>query len=197
MTYQEWIDKAQILAASIGGEVMVSPYLDAGIALEVLAANVMHYIAAKCASDPRTRSLLKQTQTISLTNGEGTLPANVLTEYISDAEIYDATDTFLGSLTSWISNWNDYVRCNELRLGRFSIKAGRTFHYCPPGTIYDPASGVTQDIIVTTPCVPSLPAAAGTAISISDELTDDLVAALADALRGGEVWNWIVRRLEA
>jgi hypothetical protein len=180
ITLQQLIDES-ILQAKRGLDPNVS--IDPLVA-ESLLPTVFQQVGIDCAKDERKRSLLRREKTITFSNGTGTVSSDVLTQYKTGSLLYDPDD--LDIEYSLCREWLDFIRSTDNRDGRYSFN-GDTIGILEPGEVYDPTSGTSADRMLVIPCAPEIPASAATAIDIVDEIASDLIAGLAESLKGAIV----------
>lgn len=178
-TLQELID-VSTEQARVGLDPSLS--FDAEMTAESLLPTVFRQVGREAARDENTRSILKRAKTVSFTNGTATLDDDVLTEYKTDSTLYDPDD--LTKEYALVSEWHDFVRSNDDRLGYYCIKAGTTIAVIEPGDAYDPTSGISDSRQLVIPCTPLIPATANGVIDVPEEVADSLIEKLGLALRG-------------
>lgn len=148
-------------------------------AAEPMLPLVFSSVAVRLARAERTRTMLRRTKSLSVANGSATLTSDVLTSYISDANLRDATDkTKQYSLTQWDQLVTDQL---DPRLGHFAVEGEATLRVVEPNTAYSPTSGPTITLLLTVPCVPAIPAI-GAAVVATDEVVEELISELAAQL---------------
>ncbi len=178
LTLQQLIDQA-ISIANRGVPPSTSPALSAEMIAEDLVGTVFQQVGQTVAADPTRRSLLRRTKTVAFAAGSATLTGDVLTQYLSESMLYDPTA--LSAVYSWIPQWEEFVRMVDRRDGYYCVNES-TIAVIQPNAVYSPSSGLSGNLSLVTPCAPAVPAAATDAVVIRDELIDDLVMGLADAL---------------
>lgn len=183
MTYETLLGMA-LSQACAGTDPLANPISDTAWIGEDFVSTVFQQVARDCAKDEHKRSLLRKLKTVTFANGQATLTSDVLTEYKEDSTLYDAAD--LTKEYSLVREWGDFIQPRTswmLWLGNYSIN-GVTIGVVEPNANFDPAAGLSGDLVIGIPCAPVIPATASTAIDIVAELNDDLVIGLANALRG-------------
>lgn len=146
-----------------------------------LLSQVFQQVGIECAKDERKRSLLRREKTITVSNGTATVTSDVLTQYKEDSLLYDPDDTT--AEYSLCREWFDFVRSDDSLLGRYSFN-GTTIGILEPGELYDPTSGTSDTRTLVIPCVPEIPTLSTDTILVVEEVASDLIAGLAEALRG-------------
>lgn len=184
MTFQEFISSSCQIALA-GADASQSQLLDMEMTAEALVPTVFQNVALAVAANPDKQSLLRRTHTINLTVGIGTLPAEVLTQCLTGATIIDPDDNTIAQDMSFIPQWYDFLEAKayEPRLGYWNVKGDDELHYVRP---LDTTETKTGNVDITVASVPAIPATAGTALAVPDEILSDLQAALANAIRAKE-----------
>lgn len=185
LTFQELIDRAvQAATRGVDANTVDSDIEDTA---EVLAPQIFHKVAREAAADPRKRSLLKLTKSITLANGTVDLSDDVMTEYMSDARLFDPAA--LTKYYSWVQEYSDFFGYLDNRLGYFTVERGVALRVIEPGATdpFSPGTGPSGARSLNIPCVPVIPTLATDPVVVPAEIADDFVAALAEALRGGPV----------
>jgi hypothetical protein len=149
--------------------------------VEPLVPIAFHDVSVRLAREEHTRHLLRRSMVLNFINGVEDLDNDVLSAYISDATLVDQADrTKRYSLIPYSQLVTDEL---DPRLGHFAVEVGHTIHVVEPNSTYDPTTGPTIDLYLTTPCVVAVPAAVGDPVVATYEVLDDLVHALAMALK--------------
>lgn len=181
MTYAEWVERVR-LEAQRGSEQAELSQLDTQPIIEAIQPSVFQTVGENCAADPRKRSLMRKTLTVSMTNGSGTIPAQALTKYMEDATFLDPAD--LSKNYSWVREFQDFIGPLDDRLGYFNVQGESVLLVREPGEPYEPGVGSSDPFQLTIPCAPVRPAAATDPIDAISEVTSDLVDVGASVLRG-------------
>jgi hypothetical protein len=186
MTYAEMIDRAYFQALR-GMDANTAPNLDdATTIMEALVPTVFQEVALQYAGDPDQQSLLRRTHTISMSNGAGTLPDEVLSQCLNNASVADPADISVGKFQTFVPQYPDFIgpRDNiQIQLNWWTCKGDTDFLFLEANEEYDPSSGFTGDLELTAPSVPAVPATASDPVVVPEEVASDLVEALADSLR--------------
>jgi hypothetical protein len=180
--YQTLIDLA-LQQALAGGDELRSALLDATMTMEALVQSVFQQVAKDCADDPQRQSLLRRTFTVTLTNGVGTLPDQILTACITGSTVDVGSDPTIGPLMSF-TPWVSFLGPSDNRLGYYSVRGDHEFYWVDPGDTFTPGNGRTGDINYTGPSVSDIPAASTDPVEVPGEIFSDLVQALATAVKG-------------
>lgn len=176
MNYKEFLQRA-IGVANAG---LTQPNTINESDVEPLVPIVFQDVGMRLASSRNTRSLLRRTKTVAFTAGSATLSADVLTAYTCESTLYDSSDTT--KLYSWVPEWEDFTQSQDTRLGYFNVNES-TITVIEPGEIYsDPGLNGSRSLVI--PCEPNVPTTINAAIDARDEVIDNLVQALAQALKG-------------
>jgi len=182
-TYQAMIEAA-LSQACAGTDPLTSPISDTAWIAEDFVMSIFAQVGAECAKDERQRSLLRKSKTVTFVNGSATLTDDVLTEYKEDSTLYDAAD--LTKEYSLVREWADFIQPRAgymLWLGTYSMNEV-TLSIVEPNANYDPMAGISANRTLVIPCVPSIPALATDPVVVVPELQNNLIEALAVALRG-------------
>jgi hypothetical protein len=189
MTYQELCERI-LLEAQRGGERAEQANLNTQSVIEAIMPSVLQDVALKFARDEEGRSLLRQTHTITLTDGVGVVPAAVLTQCKWGASIADPADVTVAQLQSFVAYWQDFVQPRsglEADIPLWTIKGNDEFHYLEAGEDYDPADGFDGDVELTIATVPSIPASAADQTGWPSEFESDVIDYGAEMLRGMKI----------
>lgn len=182
MTFVEMINLALFQASRGLTPAQADLLMDADAIAESLVPQVFQEVGQACASDPRKRSLLRRTKTVSFTNGAGTLTSDVLTQCADDSYLYDPSDPTI--IYSHVREFADFVGYLDTRLNYYNIESGVTIRVIEDGDEYDSLAGATKSLSYSTPCVPAIPTSATANVDVADEIASDLVSALAEAIKG-------------
>jgi len=161
--------------------------LDAQGIAEAQMPVVLQAVAENAAGDERRRPLVAQNISISFTNGVATLPTYVLTKYMQNTLLFNASS--LTTVYSWVRNYAEFVD-PSIRFGPFSgygyytLVAGDTLAVTEPGALYNPASGLTGSRTLNAPTVPVIPATYLDQLIADDEIVSDIIELGAEMLRG-------------
>lgn len=181
MTYAEWVERVR-LEAQRGSEQAELSQLDTQPIIEAIQPSVFQTVGENCAADPRKRSLLRKSLTITMADGEGEIPAQALTKYTEDATLFDPAD--LSKTYSWVREFQDFMGPLDPRLGYFNVQGESVLLQREPGEPYEPGFGFSDDMLLIIPCVPVRPASATDPIDCIEEINSDLVDVGAAMLRG-------------
>ena len=169
-TLQEIVDRAiDIAAGAIDG-----PLQNADMLAQSLLPTALHMETTRSALDPYTRTLFRRALTISITNNVGNFPDEALTAYACTADVIDENGDNAG-----YSHYNTFLRSPDPRMAHWAVRQGTEIHYLPVG-----GGAYSNDIEVTIPCVPEIPALATDQIVMPEEAVDGVVETLARLLVG-------------
>src|SRR5262245_50781844 len=181
-TFAEILDRAEQIAAGVGGDPQDSPVVDNGLTAEALLPHVWQIVAERTAKDPKRQHLLRQKQTLTFTNGVANLPDGALTEALY---LLSFNDKDIGPLMSWMPHMFDFQRPVRTMIGSYTINESGKLLIRKPGEEYDPEGGHTGDLDVTLIIVPGLT----DPVTAPQEVIDDVIAGVAGAMRGEEPWK--------
>lgn len=142
---------------------------------------VFQRVTLRYAGSTDGRSLLRKTQTITLTNGVGALPSVALTSCLTGAIVNVPAEPTVGPLMSFVP-WESFISPLDDRLGYWTVREDDSFYWIDPNETFDASSGRTGDIEINIACVPAVPAMAGDTIDAPEEFLSDAVEELAKAI---------------
>lgn len=148
---------------------------------ETLAEQCLHWLAVEVAGNPELRTRLEKRFSVTLTNGEATLPAGIMAEYLREGSVRDSdtsANNGLGNIYARVKYYNDFIQDPVTVFGLYCLYDNKIIARPPAST--DPAA-ITGPLLIDAPFIP---AKADVATDIPDELTDDLVKMLALRMRG-------------
>lgn len=185
MTFQQFIDRA-VLQATHGLTPQAAELITSDAVTESLCKEVFREVSEDCASDERLRHMLRRTKTITLTNGIGTIPDDVLTKYMSESSVNDPNDDTKSDRMGY-EEWFDFSRpqmqvLNDL--GSYSIKGVRQLMWRDPGESYSSTLTMGGAIELNVPCTIEVPVSASTTIDAPEEIIDRLISRMESRLRG-------------
>lgn len=187
MIFRELLDRS-ILEATRGLDPQTVALYDLDGMAENLYPQVAQDVASRLAKDPSLRHMLRRTVSVSLSAGYGVLPDEVLSEYMDESSIYDPTVLANDPLMTYDSEWMDFVRDRETRLGHYALKgsdgADRTIGWRNPNQLYAATLTKTGNVNLNVPCTPAIPAASTDPILVPDEITTEIQNILAQRIRG-------------
>ncbi len=187
-TLAEILDRAEQIAAGVGGDPQGSPVVDNGLTAEALLPHVWQIVTERSAKDPKRQHLFRQTRTLAFTNGEAPLPDDALSEALP---LLSFDDPEIGPLMSWIPYMFDFQRPLRTMLGSYTINESGKLLIRRPGEDYDPQGGFSGNLDVSLIITPGLT----DPVTVPQEVIDDVVAGVAGALRGDEPWKTLLAKL--
>lgn len=187
-TLAEILDRAEQLAAGVGGDPQDSTVVDSGLTAETLLPHVWQIVTERTAKDPKRQHLLRQSKTLTFAAGAAPLPSDAWTEGLP---LLSFDDPQIGPLMSWIPYMFDFQRPLRTMLGAYTINESGELLIRKPGDAFDPSSGHDGDLNVSLIIVPGLtdPATA------PQEVIDDVIAGVAGALRGEAIWKALLAKV--
>ena len=185
MTYQEICDRI-LLEAQRGGEKAEQANLNSQSIIEAMMPSVLQEITLKYArGDSDKQSLLRQTHTITLADGVGEIPADVLTTCIWGSSVYVDDEPEIGPLMSY-TPWISFINPADDRLGYYSIRGTDELYWADPGEVY-PDLTRDGDISLTIATTLAIPADPDTETGWPSEAESDVIDLGANWLRGENV----------
>lgn len=151
-----------------------------GIA-DTLFPTVSQAVSEAAAANEYKRSLLRRQKSITLTAGQATLTADVLTHYVADSTLIDPAS--LSKKYAW-RDYPQFIRKSDTRLGKYTLVGGNTLQVVEPNANFTVPLIASGARTLTIPCVVIKPALSTDQIDATDEIISDLDEALANALRG-------------
>lgn len=186
MTFAEMLDVAYFQALR-GLDANTAPNRDDAIAImEAMVPTIFQAVAESYASDSDKQSLLRRTHAITMTNGVGVIPDEVLTSCLKNSSIADSTDVEVGKYQSFVPQWVDFIgpRDNiQIQLNYYCVKGDDDLHFLAANEDYDPDDGFDGDLELTVPSVPEVPTLSTDTVDVPAEVASDLIESLANALR--------------
>lgn len=186
MTYQELCDRI-LFEAQRGGERAELANLNTQSVIESIMPSVLQEVTLKYAGgDSNQQSLLRQTHAVTLTDGVGVLPGEVLTTCVWGSNVFVDDEPTLGPLMSY-TPWIDFIApATSGLIGRYSIRGSHEFYWADPGEDYP---NLTRDgeVSVTIATVLSIPASATDQTGWPSEAESDIIDRAAEYLRGAKI----------
>lgn len=180
MTFAQLIELAKNTAIA-GTDADNNPILKQSLEAQGIADQAIHELATEIAGNPELRARLEKQFSITITNGVGTIPSGMLTEYLREGSVRDATDVSqfpTGTPFSRVKYATDFFTDSQLLLARYCLMDNQ-MHACPPGV-----ANYTQFNSTLTADAPFVPTSTNLNTEVPDEVTDELVFKLATRLRG-------------
>lgn len=180
MTWPQLISLA-INTAVAGTDADKNPILKQRLEAAATTDQAIHELAAEIAGNPELRARMEKQFSVALTNGVGSIPAGMLTEYLREGAVRDSDgsgNNGLGNVLARVNRYANFVRDSDTALGMYCV-ADNQIHARPPGSTY-PSSTISP-LVIDAPFVPTT---TNLDTEVPDEVTDDLVFKLATRLRG-------------
>jgi len=185
MTYTELITRI-IFEAQRGGEKAELANLNTQSVAESIMPSVLQEVTQKYASgDSSKQSLLRQTHAITLTNGVGTIPDEVMTTFVWGSSVYIDDEPTIGPLMTY-TPWISFINPADDRLGYYSIRGTDEFYWADPGENY-PDLTRTGDVSLTIATVLTVPDDPDTDTDWPAEAESDVIDRAAEYLRGAKI----------
>jgi hypothetical protein len=175
MSLDEMIDRAIFMATD--GQVPPddTPIISRDLAAEVWVPEVLHALVNTIAGNPEYQHLLTSTFNIALTDGVGTLPPGMLSEYLCENSVRTGTGFTAGSSAQplvRVHHYDDFIR----------YLPSIYLYYCIEGNnIYakDGFGALPGPLTISAPVAPQTPD------DIPESLIDDALTLLAARIRYG------------
>lgn len=172
----EILARARTIATQMGLDPNQSTVIDNLAGARALLDHVIQEVYRKKANDKKNFHDITTRHTISVVASSGAIPDEILREFLPQADFQDANN----SLIAYIPYYVDYASgVNFSQLGYVTIQ-GDNFLYRAPA----PNSSYTGNLYVTAVTLPTLPANWSTTLTIGPDTVNDIVIALAEALKG-------------
>ncbi len=184
-TKQSLVDTAVLLSGKEG--------VNLGVISELLVPIAFQRVGRKYATDDGLRPYSMAILPLTVVNGVATLPDAVVIECLKHGVLRNALDETQTQKYFFIKDWDEFTRPLtpvSLQLGTFTVHTTMladtesNIYAVEPGATYDPTSGFTGNMTLTTPVVPSVPASATGAVEAPLEMQQDIVVELARMIRG-------------
>jgi hypothetical protein len=179
ISLQGIINRAFILANGIGTDAHQSPVIDNQYVVETLAPHALRDAVRIGAGKESEVGSLKRTHSLTVTDGEATLPASVLEECLDSSTVYG---TAIEDLTSYEPRYSDFLRVSDPHLNLYTCRGG-TFCFREAGGNVGEWDGTLSLVAVS---LPDLPAVITDAMTISNATAERCIEILAKKLRGVE-----------
>lgn len=186
ITVKTWIQRG-VEIATRGIPIETATALDAEGLAEPLLEQVLTGLAEEYAAQKKYKLLSRTLKTLSVSSGTVSLTSDVIESALDDSVLYDPADK--AKLYSFVPDWHDFSTAYDARLGYYTVRQYGTMHVTEPGTLYDVSTGPTVSLRLDSACYWSIPANINTDLSVPSEVETDLIAKLAEALRGAILKN--------
>lgn len=167
-TYQQIIDLAMQQALT-GGDSHASPLLDSQLTAEALFPPVMRHVVREFARQGKFNDV-EVVHEISLINGVGALPANILREYLEDAYLPDFP---YASRCEYLS---DYSRHKYTQIEYWTIQSGNIYFSGVIPTVETTRIVDNITIVIDNAEITALPATGGFLADITKRIVLSLAA---------------------
>jgi hypothetical protein len=173
------LDRAFLLANSIGTDAHQSPVVDNKYALEVLFPHSLREAVRIGAGIENEANSLKRAHSLTVTNGEAALPVSVLEECLDSSTVYGDD---IGDLTSYEPRYEDFIRVSDDNLNLYTCRGG-TFCFREAGGEVGEFDG---DVNLVAVSMPDIPTTITDAMTINNSTAERVIEILARKLRGVE-----------
>lgn len=181
ITLSEIFARSRTIATQMGGDATQSPLIDNLAGLRALLNHcILEIYRRKANNQTFLRDITAQT-TVSISSGSGTLPSEVMREFLNQADITDDNNAKV-TYYNYATDYNSTV--NFTQLG-YCYVLGDLIKYTAPAPDLAAYSG---DLFITSPVLPTI----GTSVTFNtEEVADDVVLLLAKAIRGEQTFEGI------
>ena len=174
ITTAEIFARARTIATEMGGDANASPVIDSLAGLRALLNHCVLEIYRRKSANPKFLRDITTRTTVTIGSGSATLPATVMREFLSTANITDE-DNALVTYYEYASDYYSTVNFDQLG---YALVVGDLIKYTAPAPDLDTYSG---SLFITSPCLPTIT----TSVTFNtQEVADDVILLLAKAIRG-------------
>lgn len=180
MTLAELIQMA-IDTAVAGTDPNTNPIQKLRMEGETLTEQCIHWLSGEVAGNPELRARLEKRFSVTLTNGEATVPTGMIIEHLREGSVRDSdtgANNGSGNIYARVKYYNDFIQDPITVYGLYCIYDNKIIARPPAST--DPTSTIGPLLIDA----PFAPAKGDVSTDIPDEISDLLVQMLAVRLRG-------------
>jgi hypothetical protein len=180
MTWTQLISLA-INTAVAGTDADNNPILKQRLEGAAMTDQALHALATEIAGNPEIRSRLEKQFSVALTNGVGSIPAGMLTEYLREGVVRDSSGSGvngLGNIFARVNRYSSFIQDQDTSLGLYCLVDNSIYARPPAST--NPADTIGP-LLIDAPFVPT---SSTLSSEVPDEITDNLVEILARRLRG-------------
>ena len=180
MTYAQLITLAQ-LTATAGTDIASNPVMKQRLNAEALTELALQELATVVAQNRELRQRLEKRFTVTLSNGEATIPAGMLSEYLRESSVRDSdtgANNGAGNIYARVFNYNQFLQDTQTNLGLYCLYDNKII-FRPPGYT-DPTATIGPALIDA----PFTPTKNDLDTEVPDEITNELVELLAERLQG-------------
>jgi len=182
ITLSEILSRARVIATQTGIDANQSVLVDNRAGLRALLNSCLLETYRRKASDQKFLRDITIKNTVAISGGTGVVPDTIMREFLHQANWADsATPPSLITYYDYAADFNSGE--NFSQLGYVYID-GSTFYYTAPA----PTTSYTGNLYVTTP---SIPAITTSVVFQTQEMADDVILMLAQAIAGKIVFEGI------
>lgn len=180
--------RARTTASQTAGDANLSPIIDSLGGARALLNNAIRQVYRDKANQIRFRQDIAVSNAVTITSGTGTVPANLMREWLGEANISNSS----GDLISWMDFPVDAQSGETFnQLGYLYITGLETLNYIAPSPTLATYTGT---LTIQCPSFPTFPASLSSNITFqSTSIIDDVVLALASAITGQLDWQNTVK----
>ena len=172
MNYLELIARAEQLAAGVGQDALLSPVVDSTITAETIYPHAVRFVLCKMAESGKNLDDLLTDHSITITDGEGTLPEAVLKDTSDDW-------TFPGRTFVNVVNYHDFRRYQfSAQMDYFTFN-GKDVLFAEAGT-----TDFSGTITLSAPSIPELSSNTDSPIPLGTATLEEIIIVIAAVLRG-------------
>lgn len=151
------------------------------VTAEALLPVALDNVQRRYASRPETRTLLKKTKDLTLAGGTAALPPDVLTEWITEAHLYDPADQTKDY--AYVPEWRDFTSgLLDHRLGYFALQNATTLAQVEAEADYVAGSGFAGAMKLDAACALAVPASDTATFDCAPEVEAEILRELAALL---------------
>ncbi len=173
----EILARARVITTQMGGDANMSPLIDNKSGLYALLRNSIRYVYRKYAGNQKFFDDINVRHPVTITTGAGTLPDEVIREFLHQAQFEDATHSLI-TYQPYSIDFNSGQ--NYAQLGYVNINGG-IISYRAPAPVLATYSG---SLFITVPSIPTLPDNSTDDIDLAEEALEDIIVTVAKAIRG-------------
>jgi hypothetical protein len=175
MTLDEMINRAMFMATD--GQIPPddTPIISRDLAAEAWVPEVLYSLAVGIAGDLEQQHLLTKTFPVTLIDGVGTLPPNMLSEFLCENSVRDGAGFLTGSAAEplvRVHHYDDFIRYLPFVFKYYCIEGDKIYAKQGPAALPGP-------LTISAPFVPASPE------EIPETLTADALTLLAARIRYG------------
>ncbi len=184
ISQNELFARSRTIASEMGGDANTSVNIDSLAGLKALLPHVIRNVYRKKAANVKDRHDIVTKHTIAVTASVGAVPEAIMREFLAQADFQDSLNNKCIAWLPYAVDYNSGVTFTQI--GYVTI-VGNDFYYRAPS----PNQSFTGSLYVTVPSMPTIPSSWSTEIDIGENMADDIIIALAKALRGELVFEGV------